>query len=188
LSVEIPAGVGLRFFNRRDANSAIDMKTVIGLGRKIVLAGIVVIAGALVAATFLSDRRAEHHSGSARAAALPSDFCTTSQSESRVSPGYKADSRLRVEVPVTNPTDLLGGQTYDVIQGSVVEVTVHSARPGAVAVHGLLDSCPVAAGVETRVAFRAVDTGRFPLHFHGADACHFEVAGLMVMPASAASH
>jgi hypothetical protein len=164
------------------------MKTQSGFGRKALLAGIVVVAAALLAATFLSTRRPEGDSSSAKVVSPPADFCTTSLGNSQVSPGYKADNSFHVDVPAVNPTDPFSGQIYEVAQGSVVEYTVHSSRPGAVAVHGLLDPCPVTAGGETKVAFRAIYDGQFPLHFHGADASHIELAGLIVTPASAASH
>jgi hypothetical protein len=163
------------------------MKIQSAIWRKVFLAAIVVVAAAFLATAFLSGRRSEGDSSSAKVVSPPADFCTTSLGNSQVSPGYQADNSFHVEVPAGNPTDSFSGRIYEVTQGSVVEYTVSSARPGAVAVHGLLDPCPIAVGVDTKVAFRAIYSGQFPLHFHGVDSSHIELAGLVVTPASAAS-
>jgi hypothetical protein len=65
-------------------------------------------------------------------------------------------------------------------QGQVVEFRVRSAREGALAVHGLTDVIRVRAGQDVVVRFKALYGGRFPLHFHGPDLSHFEVAVLEV--------
>ena len=85
--------------------------------------------------------------------------------------------RFSVTVPAENP---LPGQSdapiVDVVKDDIIEVEVHAPRPGAIAMHGILDPHRVRVGGTVSVKLRARYTGRFPLHFHGDDGSHFEVA------------
>jgi hypothetical protein len=83
-------------------------------------------------------------------------------------------------VPLTDTAVPLG-DAVRVAKGAVVRVSVWSPRRGSVAVHGLLALQPVAADGTIVAAFRTLHTGRFPLHFHGADGTHQEIAAFEVL-------
>lgn len=121
--------------------------------------------------------------GQADTAALDPAWCAPSPPQARADPAGAADRELDVQVPVANRAF---GEAADgglqLTQGQVVKVRVHTPRPGGVAVHGLMETAPLAVGSETTVAFRAIYSGRFPLHFHGADGSHFEIAVFQVLP------
>jgi hypothetical protein len=114
-------------------------------------------------------------------AASPADFCIPVPDEARVPAGVDANEQFSVTVPFEIPSDPLSSRVLTARQDDVIEYKVFSLRPGAIAVHGLLDPIPVEVGGRTTVAFKAIYSGRFPLHFHGADGSHFELAGLNVM-------
>jgi hypothetical protein len=115
--------------------------------------------------------------------AIDQAFCATYSPEAVVRPGDTVNRRYEVDVPTeTPPIGLPSGAIHQVAKGDVVEFAVASPRPGRVAVHGLFDAEPVQVGTVVKVAFRAVYTGRFPLHFHGSDGSHFEIAALEVLP------
>jgi hypothetical protein len=92
--------------------------------------------------------------------------------------------RYEIAVPELTPENILSGREQTIKQGDVVEFVMTSRRPGAVVVHGLTDEHRVAANQQTSLQFRAIYSGRFPLHFHGDDGSHFELMALDVMPAS----
>jgi len=71
-------------------------------------------------------------------------------------------------------------------QRDVVRVSVASPRDGAVTVHGLSDLQPISADGHVTFEFRAIYSGRFPVHFHGMDGSHIEIAAFEVMPATVA--
>ena len=120
-----------------------------------------------------------------KAVTIGAEFCATSAPEARVTPADMIDRRYSVDVPVEAPlAGLSSAVVHAVAKGEVIEFAVASPRPGMIAVHGLLDAESVQVGGTVKVAFRAVYTGRFPLHFHGADGSHFEVAALEVLPKS----
>ena len=112
-------------------------------------------------------------------------FCATNAPDARVTSVDRIDRHYSVGVPLETP--LMGmpsAAVHSIAKGDVVQFEVISPRPGKVAVHGLLDAETVQVGSVVRVTFRAVYTGRFPLHFHGADGSHFEIAALEVLPKS----
>lgn len=112
-------------------------------------------------------------------------FCAANVAESRVIPTDKIDRHYSVDIPLETPQmGMSSVVVYSIAKGEVVQFEVASPRPGKVVVHGLLDAEAVQVGSVVRVAFRAVYTGRFPLHFHGADDSHFEIAALEVLPKS----
>lgn len=61
-------------------------------------------------------------------------------------------------------------------RNAVLEFDVQSPRRGGLAVHGLSDLVRIETGKEAKVRLRAIYSGRFPLHFHGIDGSHFEIA------------
>lgn len=93
-----------------------------------------------------------------------------------------ADYQISVTVPSATPKAIsLGNSTVTHIQeGKIVEFRVSSPREGALAVHGLSSLVLITPGAEAVVRFRAIYSGRFSLHFHGADGSHFEAAVLEI--------
>ncbi len=114
-------------------------------------------------------------------------FCATTPAEAQVAAAVAADHVYAARVPADNPANVLSTTTYAIARGEVIAFDVASTRPGQVAVHGLHDLEAVQVGGTITVRFRAVYTGRFPLHFHGVDGSHFELAALEILPASTAS-
>ena len=89
--------------------------------------------------------------------------------------------RMAVAVPIENPLPGIGvAPTYALGKGDVIQVEVSTARPGAVAVHGIMEAHRVRVGATASVKLRAKYTGRYPLHFHGDDGSHIAVAVLEV--------
>ena len=118
--------------------------------------------------------------------ALAAQFCAQAPVEAHATVTEPADRRYAVEVPVANREfGQAADRSFSIVQGDVVRFTVSSPRPGMVAVHGLMDVVPVQVDGVVTVAFRALYSGRFPLHFHGADGSHFEIVALDVMPRGA---
>ena len=148
-----------------------------------VLSVLAVASGLAIALPLI--RQQAPASASENSDAIASQFCATNAPEARVTPADKVDRHYSVDVPLETP--LMGmpsAAVHSIAKGEVVQFEVVSPRPGQVAVHGLLDAETVQIGSVVRVAFRAVYTGRFPLHFHGADGSHFEIAALEVLPKS----
>jgi hypothetical protein len=110
-------------------------------------------------------------------------FCALAPQQARATPGDPADLQFAATVPLeTPPAGLMANYNLAATQGDVIRVSVSSPRDGGVAVHGLLDVRPIAADGKVTVEFRAIYSGRFPVHFHGADGSHFEIAAIEVMP------
>lgn len=145
------------------------------------LLGAIAIAAGVAAALPLMG-----HGGAGEAGAAGAAFYLASPAEARVAPTDRRDRRYVAEVPLQDPVvGMPSPSAHALAKGEVVEFTVRSPRTGAVAVHGLLDVAPVHAGETITVAFRAIYAGRFPLHFHGEDGAHFEIAAVEVMPPAA---
>lgn len=143
------------------------------------------LAAAFLAATVAAVLFAWFHPAQGQAAAPLFDaaFCALAPTEARATPGDKADVTLAAVVPMETPAAGLEAATgAAAAKGDVVRVSVTSPRDGGVAVHGLLDVRPIAAGERVSFEFRAIYTGRFPIHFHGADGTHFEIAAIEVLP------
>jgi hypothetical protein len=109
-------------------------------------------------------------------------FCTVAPDEARATPADPADVQFNATVPFTNPTDWVVASSVAAAKGDVVRVSVTSPRDGGIAVHGLMDLRPMHARDRITVEFRAIYSGRFPIHFHGADGSHFEIAAIEVLP------
>lgn len=108
-----------------------------------------------------------------------SDLASICKSESPFSMQVLGEPRYKFEVavPMTNPLPGQGdARTHQVTRGDIVEVRIDSPRAGFVAVHGILDEHRVGQAGSIFVKLQLKYTGRFPLHFHGADGSHFEVA------------
>ena len=102
--------------------------------------------------------------------------------EAAVPPDAKPDQLFRLSVPALAPAAILSARDETIKQGEVVEIVVTSQRPGAVVVHGLTDEKPVGADGQVIIRFRAIYSGRFPLHFHGDDGTHLDLMSLSVLP------
>ena len=147
------------------------------------LCALAVAAGLAVALPLVRQRTLPTADDSPDAIAL--QFCAANTPEARVIPADRIDRHYNVGVPLETPqVGMSSAAVHSIAKGEVVQFDVVSPRPGKVAVHGLLDAEAVQVGSVVRVAFRAVYTGRFPLHFHGADGSHFEIAALEVLPKS----
>ncbi|HEX4510889.1 MAG TPA: hypothetical protein VH328_12435 [Burkholderiaceae bacterium] len=127
--------------------------------------------------------------GAARDGATVPDanaFCVVAPPAAVVSATTGRDAHFDVQVPDVDPPE---GRPFatsrPVREGDVVEFTVTSRRAGQLAVHGLTDMEPIAAGGSRTFAFRAIYSGRFPLHFHGPQGQHVEIAALDILPAAA---
>lgn len=148
------------------------------------LLSVLAVASSLAVALPLIRQQAPATAGE-NSDAIALQFCLTNTPEARVTPADKVDRHYSVDVPLETPlTGMPSAAVHSIAKGEVVQFEVVSPRPGQVAVHGLLDAETVQVGSVVRVAFRAVYTGRFPLHFHGADGSHFEIAALEVLPKS----
>lgn len=110
--------------------------------------------------------------------------CATTPAEAVVTPADTPRHRYHALVPADNPGIVLSATAYPIYKGDVIEFDIQSSRAGKVAVHGFHDLQSVLVGGTTKIAFRAIYSGRFPLHFHGIDGSHFELAALEVMAAS----
>lgn len=116
-----------------------------------------------------------------------SSLCLTASSAPKVAVAVGADHVFVVQVPNETPTfGTLAAQSFAVKKDDVIEFDVSTARSGAVAVHGLFDPLTVIPGAVTRVKLKAIYSGRFPLHFHGDDGSHFEIAALEIRGGTAA--
>jgi hypothetical protein len=85
--------------------------------------------------------------------------------------------RFEVGVPLRTPLPGQGeAPSFTVSRGDILQVRVDAARGGHVAVHGILEEHRVKVNDAIHVKLQARYSGRFPLHFHGDDGSHFEVA------------
>lgn len=102
-------------------------------------------------------------------------FCAAVPTDARIGREIEVSHRANVVVPDIHPAP--GSDTSSVAarKGEAVELLVYSRFPGAVGVHGLSDIEPIHPGEPVAVRFRAIYSGRFPLHFHGIDSSHFEL-------------
>jgi hypothetical protein len=110
-------------------------------------------------------------------------FCLPPAAEAVVSAADPADVDLVAKVPQIDPSlPVLDNPALAPIQvrrGQVIQFRVASDRDGGLAVHGLSSLIRLHRG-QAIVRFRAIYAGRFPLHFHGLDSSHFEIAVLEV--------
>lgn len=148
-------------------------------GRRVLMLGIAIAIGS--AALFRISNPFGATTPSSEAG-LYAAFCSPPPEAARISSVEPVAHVIAASVPADTPTSpLLDGQpTRPIRMGEAVEFIVSSPREGALAVHGLSDLVLVDTGDAVRVRFRAIYSGRFPLHFHGADGSHFEIAVLEI--------
>jgi len=127
-----------------------------------------------------------HGKGDGSSANLDDELCQPPLAiETQVSPGTAPQVLVQATVPSTTPDfGKESSNVYHASKGDVIGVNVSTPRPGSIAVHGLMDTKKATVGAMTSGSFRAIYTGRFPLHFHGADGSHFEIAVVEVGPES----
>lgn len=116
-------------------------------------------------------------------------YCTPAPEAARVDRAARIDHRFRVEVVATDerPVTVPDSAMHRVRRGGSIEFQIRSAAEGAIAVHGLSELVLVKPDRPAVVRFRGLYPGRFPLHFHGADGAHYEIAALEVLEAPSAS-
>ena len=107
-------------------------------------------------------------------------FCTPVPPAAVVAAAVPADHRIDVRVPpVAGAPDLeRDSHATPIGRGNVVEIRITAPIAGAASVHGLSDLVVMRAGESATLRFRAIYSGRFPLHFHGADGSHYGVWAL----------
>jgi hypothetical protein len=118
---------------------------------------------------------------------LAAQFCLPPPEAAHATARDTANLAMSVGVPRTDPrVGDMAPTRATVHQRDVVRVSVASPRDGAVTVHGLSDLQPISADGHVTFEFRAIYSGRFPVHFHGMDGSHIEIAAFEVMPATVA--
>lgn len=126
--------------------------------------------------------------GASAGTAVPFDlvrqFCAPAPSETLVDDGAVADRHFDLRVPEQPPTAEASFITasHPLRQNDVVTLSVTSPVYGAVGIHGVTAIETVSEGQRVDLAFRAVYSGRFAVHFHGADGSHYELVALQVTP------
>jgi hypothetical protein len=117
---------------------------------------------------------------------LYAQFCTPVPGAAVVPERVSADHRIDVRVPLSAMAPELDGDSHatQILRGEVVELRITAPIEGAASVHGLSDLVRMPAGGQARLRFRAIYSGRFYLHFHGADGSHFGVWALNISPRS----
>lgn len=71
---------------------------------------------------------------------------------------------------------------FQITENDDITIRVLSEQTGTVMLHGLTDSVVVARNGEALVHFKAIHTGRFPLHLHGESGSHVELAVMEILP------
>lgn len=71
---------------------------------------------------------------------------------------------------------------FQITENDDVTIRVLSEQTGTVMLHGLTDSVAVARIGEALVHFKAIHTGRFPMHLHGESGSHVELAVIEILP------
>lgn len=118
------------------------------------------------------------------AALTPDDiarqFCMPVPTAAQVSSAEAITRESSVLVPEMTPAYDAVSSSMSVRKGDVVKITVSSRAAGAVGVHGLSPIYAIRPGEPISIKFRAIYSGRFPLHFHGTDGAHFALISIDV--------
>lgn len=107
-------------------------------------------------------------------------FCVSPPLDALVRPEDNPDREARVPVPADITDHNSNGASLAARKGDVVKLTVSSQHAGAVGVHGLSTIDAIHPGKSVVIKFRAIYSGRFPLHFHGTDGSHFELMSINI--------
>jgi hypothetical protein len=152
--------------------------------RREILVGICAAAASTIvgAAFFLRGRRAP--ATGPEEEDMFAALCITAPRPAIVPDGAKAQHVFRLAVPALTPAAAAidENQTPPLRVGKnrVIEIQISATRKGALAVHGLTGLARVDPGTLATLRFRSIYTGRFPVHFHGVDGSHFEIAVLEI--------
>jgi hypothetical protein len=111
-------------------------------------------------------------------------FCTPVPAAAVAPNADASDHRIDVVVPRNIVAPDLDGDAHatQIARGEVVEFRITAPIEGAASVHGLSDLVLMKPGEPATLRFRAIYSGRFPLHFHGADGSHIGVWALNISP------
>jgi hypothetical protein len=113
--------------------------------------------------------------------AMYAQFCAPPPAAAVVAANVPATEAIAVQVPASaRPSEILSPDSTNIVRGDVVEFDVSTPVPGAIAVHGMSDLLILKAGDHAKLRLKAIYSGRFPLHFHGADGSHYEVWALNI--------
>lgn len=85
---------------------------------------------------------------------------------------------VRIAAPGARQTQ----SVFRVIENDEVTIHVFSDQSGTLMLHGFTDAVAVARNGEVEVHFKAIHTGRFPLHLHGEGGSHVELAAIEILP------
>ena len=142
------------------------------------LLGAGLVAGLAVAAVWAPE------SNSPVDAARYAQFCTPVPEAALANEADAPAHRIDVLVPRDIAAADSDGDAHEtpIARGDVVEFRVTAPIEGAASVHGLSDLVLMKAGERATLRFRAIYSGRFPLHFHGVDGSHIGVWALNVLP------
>lgn len=147
-------------------------------------AGVVGVAIAGIALVWRAPPASSAGGHRAEAEDFYADICTAVPAQAAVGANVTADLQRVIGVPASTPEipflDADASAPIRVRRGEVVELRIESPREGAVGVHGLSEIARIQAGQAILLRFRAIYEGRFPVHFHGRDKSHFEIAVLEI--------
>jgi hypothetical protein len=119
------------------------------------------------------------------AALTPEDvagqYCVPVPAAAQVGPAEATTRETMVVVPGMTPAYDAVFNSMGARKGDVVTITVRSQTAGAVGVHGLSSIAAIHPGESIAIRFRAIYSGRFPLHFHGTDGAHFALISINVV-------
>jgi hypothetical protein len=111
------------------------------------------------------------------AARPPTDPATSAAAPARTGTQFEVRIGAAAEAEST-PLPVL-----PVARGDIVSIAVSSAQAGQLMIHGYMqEMVPVAAGQTATLRLAALHAGRYPLHLHGDDQSHREVAILEIRP------
>lgn len=107
-------------------------------------------------------------------------FCVMPPPDAQVRPDGRFNKEFSLRVPDEVASNHSDSPSVVVQSGDVLKLTVSSHQAGAVGVHGLSTIEAIHPGESVVIKFRAIYSGRFPLHFHGTDGSHFELMAINV--------
>jgi hypothetical protein len=107
-------------------------------------------------------------------------FCAPPPTEAQVRAEDVSNEEVSVRVPSEDIAYGWNSATVAVGLGDVVKLTVFSDQAGAAGVHGLSTIEAIHPWEAVAIRFRAIHSGRFPLHFHGTGGSHFELMAVNV--------
>ncbi|NUX57617.1 hypothetical protein [Paraburkholderia youngii] len=148
--------------------------------RMMLLLGVASVAATLIALAWGWHLPVSSGGHSSEADDFYAGICTAVPPEAVVGASVPANLVLAIRAPASTPAvpvlDVAAYSPIKVRRGDVVELRIESPREGAVGVHGLSEIARIMPGQSIRLRFKAIYEGRFPVHFHGRDLSHFEIA------------